>query len=147
MILWNRKRFPTLKQFSVKTGSTGKNYVDLALADENGEINGKIWNYNEDQFKDYKPHILVKIRANVVEWNNSLQLRIEKIRLANETDPVSINDFVPSAPKDPDDMFNTIISYIQRIRKTDLRDMVTYIIKERKEKLIIIQYVADFYII
>ncbi len=127
--------FLLIKNFTVKTGSTGKNYVDLALADEKGEINGKIWNFNEAQFKGYKPHILVKVRGNVVEWNNSLQLRIEKIRLATDEDPVSINDFVPSAPKSPDDMFNVIISYIQRIRKTDLRDMVTYMVKERREKL------------
>ena len=127
--------FLLVRNFTVKTGSTGKNYVDLVLADSENEINGKVWNYIEEQFKDYKPHILVKVRGNITEWNNSLQLRIEKIRLANETDPVSIDDFVPSAPINPDDMFNTIISYIQRIEKKDLRDIVTYIIKERRQKL------------
>lgn len=127
--------FLLIRSFSVKTGSTGKNYADLTVTDSFGEINGKIWNYNEEQFASFKPNVLVKIRGTIVEWNSSLQLKIEKIRVANETDPVSISDFVPSAPKGAEEMFNTIKEYIGRIRKKELRDLVTYIIKERKEKL------------
>ena len=37
--------FLLVKSISVRTGSTGKNYVDLTLADENSSINAKIWDY------------------------------------------------------------------------------------------------------
>ena len=128
--------FVLVRSFSVKTGQTGKNYADLVIADAQSELNGKIWNYNEDQFKNFKPHVLIKVRGTVVAWMNSLQLKIEKIRLATEEDPVSINDFVPSAPKTAEDMFDVIKEYINRINKKDIRDIVTYAVKLRKEKLL-----------
>ena len=128
--------FVLVRSFSVKTGQTGKNYADLVIADAQSELNGKIWNYNEDQFKNFKPHVLIKVRGTVVAWMNSLQLKIEKIRLATEEDPVSINDFVPSAPKTAEDMFDIIKEYINRINKKDIRDIVTYAVKLRKEKLL-----------
>lgn len=128
--------FVLLRAITVKTGQTGKNYVDLTVADAFSEMNGKIWNYNEGQFNDYKPHMLVKIRCNVVEWQNSLQLRIEKIRIATENDPVSINDFVPSAPKKSEDMLKTLYSYIERIRKADIKNIVKYAVELRKKKLL-----------
>jgi 3'-5' exoribonuclease len=131
----NFEGFVLVRAFSVKTGQTGKNYVDLTVADAFSEMNGKIWNYNEEQFASYKPHILVKIRCNVVEWMNSLQLKIEKIRIATEDDPVSINDFVPSAPKTSEEMLETVYTYINRINKKDIRDIVTYAVELRKEKL------------
>ena len=128
--------FVLVKSFNVKTGQTGKSYVDMVLADQKGEINGKIWNYTEEQFKDYKPHILVKVRGNVVSWMNALQMKIEKIRIATENDPVSITDFTPSAPKSSEEMFKTVQEYINRIKKDDIRDIVTYAVNLRKEKLL-----------
>ena len=56
--------------------------------------------------------------------------------MATEEDPVSINDFVPSAPKTAEDMFDIIKEYINRINKKDIRDIVTYAVKLRKEKLL-----------
>lgn len=128
--------FVLIKSFNVKTGQTGKSYVDMVLADQKGDINGKIWNYTEEQFKDYKPHILVKVRGNVVSWMNSLQMKIERIRIATEDDPVSITDFTPSAPKTSEEMFKTVQEYINRIKKDDIRDIVTYAVNLRKEKLL-----------
>lgn len=128
--------FVLIRSFSVKTGQTGKNYADLIVADAFSELNAKIWNYNEDQFKSFKPNILVKVRGTVVSWMNSLQLKIERIRLATDEDPVSINDFVPSAPKTGEEMFKIITEYINRINKKDIRDIVTYAVNLRKEKLL-----------
>ena len=116
--------FLLIKNFSVKTGQTGKNYVDLTLADPFGEINGKVWNYTEEQFSSYSANKLVKVRAIVTQWNNTLQLKIERIRLANESDPVSIDDFVPSAPISAEKMMATLKEYISRIKKDDIRETV-----------------------
>ena len=128
--------FVLIRSFSVKTGQTGKNYVDLTVADAYGEINGKIWNYNEEQFAPYKANILVKIRGTVVSWMNSNQIKIERIRLAQDDDPVSITDFVPSAPQSAEEMFSMVEDYISRIKKQDIRDIVTYVVNKLKEKLL-----------
>ena len=127
--------FVLVRSFSVKTGQTGKNYVDLTVSDAYSEMNAKVWNYNEEQFSGYKPNILVKIRATVVAWQTLLQLKVEKIRIANSDDPVSINDFVPSAPKSGEEMMNILESYIDKIHKTDIKDIVNYVVSELYDKL------------
>ena len=127
--------FLLIKNFSVKTGQTGKNYVDLTLADPFGEINGKVWNYAEEQFSSYSANKLVKVRAIVTQWNNTLQLKIERIRLANESDPVSIDDFVPSAPISAENMMTTLKEYISRIKKDDIRETVAYVVQKLYDKL------------
>ena len=128
--------FVLIKTFQVKTGQTGKNFVDLTIADANGEMNAKIWNYNETQFASYGTNMLVKVRGLVVAWMNALQLKIEKIRPAAESDPVSINDFVPSAPKSGEEMFAVLQEYIARIRQEDIRGIVTYVVEQVKDKLL-----------
>ena len=56
--------FLLVKSISVRTGSTGKNYVDLTLADENSSINAKIWDYY-DALSRIEPGRLVKVRGTV----------------------------------------------------------------------------------
>lgn len=128
--------FVLIKSFSVKVGQTGKSYVDLSIADAFSEINAKIWNYNEEQFAAYKPNVLAKVRGTVTAWNNTLQLKIERIRLAREDDPVSINDFTPSAPKTAEEMMDVLYSYIARIKKDDIRAIVEYIVDKLNDKLL-----------
>lgn len=125
-----------VRSFNVKVGQTGKNYVDLTVSDPTSEINAKIWNYAEEQFADYKPNILTKIRATVTSWQNTLQLKVEKIRIANENDPVSINDFVPSAPKSGEEMMQTLKSYVERIQKKDIKAIVNYVVDALYDKLL-----------
>ncbi len=127
--------FVLVRSFNVKTGQNGKNYADLTVADSSNEMNAKIWNYNEEQFAGYKPNILVKVRGTISMWMNTLQLKIEKIRLANENDPVSINDFVPSAPKSGEEMMSVLEDYIKKIKKDDIRAIVTYIVDLLRDKI------------
>ena len=51
-------------------------------------------------------------------------------------DPVSINDFVPSAPKSGEEMMNILESYIDKIHKTDIKDIVNYVVSELYDKLL-----------
>ncbi len=127
--------FLLVRSFNVKTGQTGKSYVDLTLSDQTGEINAKIWNYIEEQFVNYKPNILIKVRGVVNLWMNSLQLKIERVRLATENDPVSINDFVPSAPKSGEEMMSILKGYIDRISKQDIKDIVNYVVNKLYDKI------------
>lgn len=128
--------FVLLRSFQVKTGQTGKNYIDLTVTDAYSEMNAKIWDYNEERHGQYKPNMLVKIRATVVAWQNNLQLRIERIRPAQGDDPVHIEDFVPSAPMTGEEMLAMAEAYIKRIRQDDIRFLVHYLVNKYKDRLL-----------
>ena len=46
--------FFLLKQADGKTGSNGKRYLDLVVADDGGEINGKLWDCQNGEDEIYK---------------------------------------------------------------------------------------------
>jgi len=125
-----------IRSFNVKTGQNSKNYIDLTITDAYSEMNAKIWEYNEEKYGQYKPNSLIKIRGNVVLWQTSLQLRIEKIRLADATDPVHIEEFVPSAPLTGEEMLAMLQSFANRIIQKDINQIVNNLVNKYKERLL-----------
>ena len=128
--------FFLLKQADGKTGSNGKRYLDLVVADDGGEINGKLWDCQNGEDEIYKAHSLVKIRGRVDEWQGRLQLRIDKIRMATDEDGVRLEDFVPSAPFSGEAMLKELDAIVAAMKQTDLRAIVGKMIDDVRERLL-----------
>lgn len=128
--------FYIIKSVEIKTSSTNKKYLDFTLGDKTGEINAKLWDCSEEDLSNFKPNILVKVRAVVADWQSKLQLKLEKIRLSLPEDEANIEDFVPVAPYSSKDMYNTLMNYIQNIKDEDIKNIVMYIIEDKEEKLL-----------
>lgn len=127
--------FFVIRSAECRTASNGKKYLDFTIADKTGEINAKHWNYKEGDEELYKPNILIKIRGSIIQWQNNIQFKIDRIRLANEHDKVDISDFVPSAPYSPEDMFNVILEYMDKIKNKDIKGIVKTIIDDNMDKI------------
>ncbi len=127
--------FFIIKSIECKASSNGKKYFDLTIGDSTGEINAKLWEYKEEEARTYTDSILIKIRGTVTEWQGSLQLKIEKLRVTDETDNVSISDFVLSAPLEPEFMFQAIHKYIDAFENETIKNITTLIFEDSKEKL------------
>lgn len=127
------------KAVGIKTGSNNKKYLDISVADKSGEINGKKWDITEDEelsLSAIKEGSLVKIKALVSEWNAVRQLRIMRIRLANEGDSLDMSDFVKAAPEDPEKMYDFIFEAAQKIKDSGLRKLCANALSENKEVLL-----------
>ena len=127
--------FYLIKAADVKTSSTNKKYMDFTLGDSTGEINAKLWEMNEGYEAEFVPSALVKVRGVVSAWQGSLQLKIEKVRLAVKTDEVDIKDFVPVAPYAAEDMYQTILDYLGRIKNKDIKNIVNEILSSEMERI------------
>ncbi|MGI6686469.1 MAG: 3'-5' exoribonuclease YhaM family protein [Bacillota bacterium] len=127
--------FFLLKKAECKTSSNNKKYLDLTLADKTGEINGKLWECSEEDEKNYRDHMLVKVKGVLTEWQHRLQIKIERIRPAVPEDGVQIDDFVPHAPEKSDIMYAEIWSFINKIANDDIRKIVSRIVREKEEQL------------
>ncbi len=128
--------FFVIKALNIKTSSNNKKYLDLTLADKTGEVNAKLWDVKEIT-DDYKEGKLIKIRGHVTSWQNQMQLKITKIRPVNEEDDVQIVDYVPSAPLDPNEMYDEIYNIAYHFKNLDLKLLITEILKEYKERLLV----------
>ena len=127
--------FFLIKDVAVKIANNNKKYLDFALADKTGEINAKLWDYTGEDDIEYKEGSLIKVRGIVVKWQNTLQLKIDKIRSINENDNLNIEDYVQTAPYKPEKMFGEIVKYIIQIKNRDIKEIVSRALNEKKDKL------------
>jgi 3'-5' exoribonuclease len=127
--------FFIIKALNVKTSSNNKKYLDFTLADKTGEVNAKLWDVKDNYEELYKTGILVKVRGNVTSWQGATQLKVTKIRLTEADDKISITDYVPSAPYEPEDMYGEIIETVEAFENEDLIKLLKAILDEYKEAL------------
>lgn len=125
--------FFLLKSIDKKTSSNGKEYFDLILSDSTGNVVGKIWESHKGE--GITPNKVVKVRGEVNIWKNTKQFKIHKIRETNESDGVSIDEFIQSAPIESDDMLEEIYNYVNNIKSIDIKKLLEILLEKKKEKL------------
>lgn len=128
--------FVMLKTVDKKTSSKGGSYLDATIANKTGEMNAKLWDYNEAVHGEYDPGVIVKLRGTVSKYNNVDQFRIERIRPVIAEDNININDFVPSAEFDGEDMWNTLFDIANSFEDSDVKLIVTDILKAKKDAML-----------
>lgn len=119
----------------ITNNSTTNKYLDFILIDSTGEINAKLWEYSADVEKSINNNMLVNVRGNVNEYRGKLQLKIEKIRPAVEEDKIDIEDFIMCAPYKSQDMFETLLDYIEKIENEDIKYITESIVSKISYKL------------
>jgi 3'-5' exoribonuclease len=117
------------------TNSNNKKYLDFVLGDKTGEVNAKLWELSAEDEKTYAVNMLVKVKGTALLWQNSLQLKIEKIRPATEEDNLNIDEFVISAPYKADDMHETILNYVYNMKNEDIKNIVLETLQDNEDKL------------
>lgn len=124
-----------IKALNLRTSSNNKKYLDLTLMDKSGQINGKIWGVENEVEKSYAPGLALKIEGDVTLWNNTQQLKIIRHRITNEEDDIELSEFVPSAPLDPNHMYEEILAHIDAIDDEEIQKLVRTIVVEYKDRL------------
>ncbi len=128
--------FCLVKTVEVKTSTKGDRYLDLTLTDASGEINAKLWSYNEITHGEYREGEIIKIRGSVSVYAGNDQLRIERIRKANPDDNIDPSAFVPTAEYDADKMYSALYELANGFSDDELKRLVIYLLEEYKLALL-----------
>lgn len=131
--------FFLVKSISIRTGSNRKMYLDVSLGDATGEINGKKWDVTDDEaiaLDAISDGDLVRVKAEVTEWNGLLQLRILRIRKAVKEDQLDVSDYIKTAPEPPEEMFDYVYGRAESVTDPDLRGLTLRFLDDNKEKLL-----------
>ncbi len=128
--------FCLVKSLEVKKTAKGVPFLDLILTDSSGEIGAKLWDYKEDVHGGIKLNSLIKIRGTVSMFNDALQLRIDRVRSALESDGVNMEDFVPSADYSGDAMYDYIVNTVNGFENAQLKNLVLTVLEGNKQKLL-----------
>lgn len=125
-----------IKNLTAKTASNGSRYFNLILTDKAfDEIDGRMWDVSKADEEEFIPGVLVKVRASVQEYNGKLQVIIQKIRLANEGDPVRVDDFVHAAPFSTESMLGEIKKTVGAFQNKDLKALTLGLVEDKEKAL------------
>ena len=116
-----------------RAAASGKNYLDMTLADRSGSINAKMW---DGTAQPPAPGSIVKVRATGNEFNGRMQLRVEKIRAAEKKDNVDMSSLIPCAPHDPQEMLSQVVRAADHIADKDLRLITCALLDRAGDKLL-----------
>ncbi|MBR5381872.1 MAG: HDIG domain-containing protein, partial [Oscillospiraceae bacterium] len=123
--------FFLLRAAQNRMSANGKPFLSAVLADRTGEIEAKVWDYpgpigpeNEGQ--------VVKIRGAVTEYRGSLQITVERIRLADDNDLVDLSALVPTAPIDAKAALAEVKALAASIKDDDYRRVCEAILQKHE---------------
>ncbi|MBC3797629.1 3'-5' exoribonuclease YhaM family protein [Acetobacterium tundrae] len=123
--------FLFIKSQMTKTATNGSRYFNMVLNDANfDEIDAKKWDVKPEDEAIFINGKLVKIKGKVQEFNNRLQLIVNKMRLVNENDEVSIDDYIETVPVDTDEMIGYVNDAIDDFTNKDIKDITQRIFND-----------------
>lgn len=131
--------FFMVKNIAVKLGSNKKQYLDLLLGDNTGEITGKKWDVADTELPSLNVinvGEVVKVKALVTEWNGMKQLRVMRIRKAVDQDNIDLGDFIRTAPEKPEDMMAYLQDAVDSMDDVELKALCNKIFEDNMEKLL-----------
>lgn len=128
--------FMMIKESDLKKAKNDSLYLDMILGDAYGnEASAKLWNADSGM-ASYKTGDLILMDALVQKFNGRLQLRINRIRYAQEDDDANIEDFVDSAPEKPETMYKYLMDVLADFENQELRRLTEYLLEQNKDRLL-----------
>ncbi len=124
-----------LRNVELKLSSNKKTYLDIILTDNTGNVPAKWWDANEADYTALIQNKLYYVNARVDLWKDSLQLTLNKIKLADDEDQKLVANFVPAAPISPEAMIEEIYLFAAKIKNTEIRSVVMTILDKKEGKL------------
>ena len=128
--------FCLVKNLEVKKTAKGIPYLDLILTDNSGEIGAKLWDYKEEVFGFIKQNSLLKVRGSISMFNDAPQMRLDRVRLANENDGVRIEDYVPSAEYNGESMYSAIVDVVNDFENAQLKTLVIAVLEQNRTAML-----------
>ncbi|WP_184403606.1 3'-5' exoribonuclease YhaM [Geomicrobium halophilum] len=110
--------------------SNGKPFLTLRLSDQSGDIEAKLWAIKPEDEATYSGKTIVQVQGEVFDYRGRLQLKIARIRPANDQDQVNVSDFVPSAPLNKNDMLEQVNQYIFDIENAKVQRLTRHLLKK-----------------
>jgi len=104
----------------------GKTYLSLRLQDKTGQIEGKVWEVNND-IQNFDEGDFIKVDGMVLTYQNEYQLKINKIRRSaeGEYDPAN---YIPSTDKDVNLLYCQLLDYIRSLSNPFIRGLTEEIL-------------------
>lgn len=108
----------------------GKEYGSVILQDKSGTIDSKIWDLGSPGIGNFEALQYVFVDGDVTVFQNSNQLNIKRIRVADEGE-YQEKDYLPVSSRDIKEMYHQLTELIATIKSPYLKELAgSYFIKD-----------------
>lgn len=129
--------FFVISKSEIKKTKNNDEYISFEFADKTSVINANLWK-DRKEFEELKSLCIqgnltgkiIKVKGDIREFNNSLNINIESIRLAEPTDKVVIEDFIKTSERDINEMKDELKNCINSIKNDFLYQLLQKIFNE-----------------
>lgn len=111
------------KSKSTAMTKSGKEYENVILQDKTGVIDSKIWDPSSGGIGDFDSLDYVAVNGQITSFNGALQLKIDRIRRADEGEYIA-SDYVPCSRYDVEEMFSQVLSFVDSIENTYIQALL-----------------------
>ena len=116
--------FLAIRRIEVRNTRTGGSYLYTELGDKTTSLNANVW----DNFADLADNVnvgdVVKVKGNIEEYQGTLQIRVNSIRLAKPSENISPMDFMPISKRNFDEMKKEFDAKIKSVTNTFLSKLL-----------------------
>src|ERR1700730_10283187 len=107
----------------------GKAYLRLELGDATGRVEARMWDAFDQMAASFERDDFVKVQARVENYRNKLQLAIEKIRRAEESE-VDPADFFAHTKENVDELYAKLLEVVASVGNPWLRQLLDSIVQD-----------------
>ena len=122
-----------VKYIAVATGKDGKNYLNLILADNSGEIESRKWQDAEATVNKIKSGDYVIVAGKVNAFQGRLQLIVSEISKLNEGQ-YDLQDFIKKSSNAPEKMYDELLSVVNSLEEVYLKELLLSILNDLEIK-------------
>ncbi len=128
--------FALVKSCDKKSAKNGSFYLDMVIADKDGEMYAKLWDYKADVLSMPQVNTVVKLRGTIQQYNGNDQFVVQRIRPSVPSDNININDYVKSADCGSEAMFGEIVALVEQFNDGDLKNVVLSLLEDKKTAIL-----------
>ncbi|MFC2170850.1 3'-5' exoribonuclease YhaM family protein [Calditrichota bacterium] len=118
-----------LQNMNLALTQSNKPYLTFTFTDKTGYIKGKLWDDADRAYKSLATGKIVKIRGHAVEYQGRVELRVLRVRLAEEN-AGDMTRFLPSLEADPAEYWDVIRETIFRMQHQGLKKLLENLLND-----------------
>ncbi len=118
------------KMVQVMKTKAGKSYTSLILQDKSGTLDAKIWD-NGPGISHFEAMDYVKVDGQVTLFNGANQLKVNRIRRADEGEYVA-SDYMPTTDKDVKVMYKELLELIDSVKEPHFKAILNDFFRDKE---------------
>ncbi len=126
----NLELFVLIKSAETRIAKNGKKFIAFNFADTSGVISAKFWDASDDDIKRFEAGKVVFLKGKRENYQNNPQIKIFKLRLANDKEPNDPALYLQAAPEKTPVMEEELNQYVFEIVNPTWNRIVRYLLKE-----------------